>query len=145
MNVKPIPDGYHTITPYLVIQGVAQTIGFLKAAFGAEEIDHHSLPDGTITNAEVKVGNSMVMLGEKHKDQKSFPAMLYLYVDDVDSVFKKAVQAGGKIIREVSDQPYGDRMGGVEDSAGNQWWVATRKENVSGEELMQRLARNKNQ
>lgn len=133
MKVKPVPEGYHTVTPYLAIHGAAKVIEFLKQAFDAIEIERHSMPDGTIMNAEVKIGDSMVMVGEKPKDQQGFPAMLYLYVEDVDTVFKKAVKAGAKVVREVADQSYGDRSGGVEDSAGNQWWIATRKENLSRE------------
>jgi PhnB protein len=140
MKVKPIPEGYHTITPYLSIHGVPQVIEFLKSAFDAQEVDRHCLPDGTVMNAEIKVGDSMVMLGEKPKDEKPYPAMLYLYVEDADSVFRRAVQAGGKVITDLTDQFYGDRSGAVEDSAGNQWWIATRKENISAEELNQRIA-----
>jgi PhnB protein len=140
MNVKPIPDGYHTVTPYLAIQGVPTVIDFLKGAFDAKEIERHSMPDGTVMNATVRVGSSMIMLGEKPKDQKAFPAMFYLYVENVDISFKRAVEAGGKVYMEVTDQFYGDRSGAVEDSAGNQWWIASRKENLSKEEMIKRAA-----
>jgi PhnB protein len=141
MKVKPIPEGYRTITPYLAVPGVANVIEFLKKAFDAREIERHALPEGTVMNAALKLGDSMIMLGENRQGQKAYPAMLYLYVEDVDAVFKKAVEAGGKVIMGVVDQFYGDRSGAVEDAAGNQWWIATRKENVSGDELMKRAAK----
>jgi uncharacterized glyoxalase superfamily protein PhnB len=140
MKIKPIPDGYHTITPFLSVHGVAQVIEFLKKAFNAEEIEKYTRPDGSVVNAEIKIGNSMVMLSEKAKDQKVFPAMLYMYVENVDSVYLQAIQSGGKAIMEPMDQFYGDRSGGVEDAAGNQWWIATRKENISTEELSKRAS-----
>jgi PhnB protein len=140
MKVKSVPEGYHTITPYLSIHGVPKVIEFLREAFGAIEIERHSLPDGTVMNAEIKIGDSMVMLGEKPQDQKPSPGMLYMYVEDVDSLYKRAIQAGGKSVMEPMDMFYGDRSGGVEDSAGNQWWIATRKENLSKEEFAKRVA-----
>ena len=140
MNVNPVPEGFHTITPYLAVHNVKQTIGFLKQAFGAEEIQVHEMPGGQIMNAEIKIGTSMVMLGETAKDQEAWPAMLYMYVVDADSVFRKAAQAGGKVVLEPVDHFYGDRSGAIEDPSGNQWWIATRKENVSPEELGKRAS-----
>src|SRR5436305_1838682 len=100
MNTDAIPEGYHTITPYLAVHGVPQLIEFLQQAFGAEEKGRQTMPDGRVLNAQVRIGNSMVMMGEKPEDQKPWPAMLYLYVEDTDALYKRAIQAGGKSIME---------------------------------------------
>lgn len=138
MAVKPIPDGYHTVTPYLTVDDPAVVIDFLQNAFGAQLT--FSMPDqkGNISHAEVKVGDSMLMVGRAHDEWKSRPGNFYLYVPDVDAVYKKAVAAGGKSISEPADQFYGDRHGGVQDAQGNNWWVATHIEDVSSAELQRR-------
>lgn len=140
MTVKPIPEGYHTITPYLVVQGAAQLIDFLKQAFEAEEIHRMARPDGTIMHAEVKIGDSRVMIGEAQGEFTPMLAMLHLYVNDTDAVYRQALQAGATSLREPEDQFYGDRIGGVRDSFGNQWWMATHIEDVSSEEMTRRAA-----
>jgi uncharacterized glyoxalase superfamily protein PhnB len=140
MTVKPIPEGYHTVTPYLILQGAAQLIDFLKQAFDAEEILRMAQPDGTITHAEVKIGDSRMMMSEATGDFKPMPAMLHLYVEDMDAVYRQALQAGATSLREPEDQFYGDRTGGVQDSSGNQWWLATHIEDVSAEEMARRAA-----
>jgi uncharacterized glyoxalase superfamily protein PhnB len=124
-----VPEGFHTVTPYLAIHGVGKVVQFVKEAFGAEEFCMHQMPSGL--HAEMRIGDSIVMIGEKPAADPPFPAMLYLYVADADEVYRRALAAGGKSIREPADQPYGDRAGGVEDSAGNQWWMATRLPNRS--------------
>jgi uncharacterized glyoxalase superfamily protein PhnB len=139
--MKAIPEGYHTITPYFSVQGAPALIEFLKQAFDAQEIERHAMPDGTIVNSQLIVGDSMVLVAEAPKDnRKLMPAMFYMYVDDVDAVYQKAVQAGGTSIMEPADQFYGDRSGAVEDVAGNQWWIATHKEDMSSEELTRRAS-----
>jgi PhnB protein len=138
MAVKPVPDGFHTVTPYLVVSNVAKLIDFLKAAFGAVELYRMDMPDGSIGHAEVRIGDSPVMMGQAGGPFEPLMASLYLYVPDVDAVYKRAVQAGGTSIREPVDQFYGDRQGGVKDAFGNQWWIATHKEDVSHEELKKR-------
>lgn len=146
MSVKPIPDGYHTITPYFAVRDAGKLLDFLKRAFGAEEIETLKMPDGAVMHAQMKIGDSMVMIGQTSDDPdyKLLPGMLYLYVNDADAVYKQAMQAGAKSVMEPIDQFYGDRSGAVEDTAGNQWWIATRKEDVSAEELMRRASqRNK--
>jgi uncharacterized glyoxalase superfamily protein PhnB len=140
MTVKPIPEGYHTITPYLIVQGAVQLIAFLKQAFEAEEIFRMAQPDGTISHAEVRIGDSMVMMSEARGDLKPMPAMLHLYVEDVDAIYQRAVQAGATSLREPVNTFYGDRTGGVQDSSGNQWWIATHVEDVSADELAKRAA-----
>jgi PhnB protein len=137
-KVRPVPEGYHTVCPYIVVtSGVATLIEFAKQAFGAKEVYLSKAPDGRIMHAEIKIGDSIVMVGESQ--EKKFPAMLHLYMEDVDGVYKRAIQAGGKSMREPADQPYGDRSAGVEDAFGNQWWIATHMEDVSSEELERRM------
>jgi uncharacterized glyoxalase superfamily protein PhnB len=140
MTVKPIPEGHHTVTPYLVVQDAAQLIEFMKQAFLAEEILRMAQPDGVIGHAEVRIGDSRVMLGEARGEYKPMPAMLHLYVEDADAVYRRALQAGATSLREPVDEFYGDRIGGVKDRFGNQWWIATHIEDVSPEELARREA-----
>ena len=146
MAVKWQPDGYHAITPYLIVKGGAKAIDFYKHAFGAQEIMR--MADGDrIGHAELKIGDSMFMLADEHVEMghKSpqtlggSPITLLLYVPDVDKAFNQAVSAGAKSIRPVADQFYGDRTGGVEDPFGHQWYIATHKEDVSDEEIKRRL------
>ncbi len=125
MSVKPIPEGFHTVTPYLIVKDVPRLIDFLKQAFDAAEIHRSVMPDGTVNHATVKIGDSMVMMGQSQADYPPMPCMLYLYVPDVDATFQKALAAGGTTVREVRDESYGDRAGGLRDFADNQWWVAT--------------------
>lgn len=140
MAVKPIPDGYHTVTPYLTVADAEAQIDFLKKAFSAVETYRHKDDEGKVGHAEVRVGDSMLMIGQAHDQWTPRPAMFYLYVEDVDAVYKRAVGAGGKSIHEPVNQAYGDRSGGVEDSLGNQWWVATHVEDVSSEEITRRYS-----
>jgi uncharacterized glyoxalase superfamily protein PhnB len=139
-NVQPIPEGSHTITPYLVVEGVPKLIEFLKQAFGAQELGRMARPDGGVMHAEVKVGDSKLMMGEPMGDWKAKPCSLYLYVEDVDAVYQRAIQAGGTSVSEPSDQFYGDRTGGVIDPSGNYWGIATHVEDVSHEEMAKRAA-----
>ena len=138
--VKPIPKGFHAVTSYLTVPGVAKLIDFLKHAFEAQELGRHALPDGRIMHAAVKIGDSIVMMGEPAGPQQPRPCNLYLYVEDVDTVYRRAVAAGGKSINEPQNQFYGDRSGGVEDPSGNCWWIASRVEDVSEAELARRFA-----
>jgi PhnB protein len=140
MAVKPIPDGYHSITPYLVVRGVRRLLDFVTQAFGAEVVFQMPRPDGEVAHAEIRIGNSMVMCGPASDEHPPVPGMLYLYVTDVDAVFAKAVAAGGEVVRPLADQFYGDRSGGVKDPCGNQWWIATHIEDVPMEEMGKRAA-----
>jgi PhnB protein len=140
MAVKPIPEGYHSITPYLVVDDVARLIDFLKQAFGAVEIHRMQRPDGLVGHAEVKIGDSMLMMGEAQGEWKPMPCALYLYVQNADAVYRQALTAGATSIMEPADQFYGDRHGGVKDPCGNQWWIATHIEDVSAEEIARRAA-----
>ena len=138
MAVKRIPDGYHSITPYLTIPGVGKLLDFLKQAFEAQELHCMPRPDGTIMHAEVRIGDSRVMMGEPMGDCQPMFGSLYLYVHDVDAVYKRALQAGATSTSEPTDQFYGDRSAGIKDPIGNQWWIATHKEDVPPEEIAKR-------
>ena len=140
MSVKPIPDGYHTVTPYLTVADAGKLLDFVKQAFDAQELHVQTGPDGAIRHAEIKIGDSMVMLGQAQGEWKPMPVMLYLYVEDADKLYQRAIQAGATVIQEIATQYYGDRSGGVQDCCGNQWWVATRVEDVALEELERRAA-----
>ena len=135
MSVKPIPDGYHMITPYLLVDGVAKLMCFLGTAFDALELQRRHRPDGSIMHAEVRIGDSIVMLGEPLGEFGPMPASLYLYVSDCDSVYQRALQADGISVMEPTTRPAeGDRYGGVRDPSGNIWWIATHLEDVSSEQ-----------
>ncbi|HMD71346.1 MAG TPA: VOC family protein [Bryobacteraceae bacterium] len=139
-SVKPIPEGAHTVTPYLVVEGIPKLMDFLKPAFGAQEVFRMARPDGGIMHAEVKIGDSMIMMGQAMGEWKAKPCSLYLYVEDVDAVYQRAIQAGATSVREPSDQFYGDRTGGVIDPCGNYWGIATHVEDVSQDEVERRFA-----
>ena len=145
-KVKPIPDGYHSVTPYLVVTGAADAIEFYKKVFGATEVIRFPSPGGRIGHAEIRIGDSTVMLADDnpnmgYKGPKAFggsPISLLVYVPDVDKTVDRAVAAGAKLTRPVADQFYGDRTGGVEDPFGHHWYVATHIEDVSPEEMRKR-------
>src|SRR2546423_1386430 len=138
MPVKPIPDGYHTITPILVNEDADRVLEFMKNVFGATEVFMSRRPDGKIWHAEVQIGDSRLMMGDAKDDIKGYPSGLNLYVDDVDATYKRALDAGGKSLREPATQFYGDRSAGVADPAGNSWWISTHVEDVPPEELERR-------
>jgi uncharacterized glyoxalase superfamily protein PhnB len=143
MSVKTIPEGFHTVTPYLMIKDAPRLLSFLREAFGAKEIHRTTAPDGTIACAAAKVGGSMVMVSEAPADRTPFPAQIYLYVPDTDAVYRQALKAGASSILEPVDQFYGDRNAGVTDPAGNNWWIATHYEDVSDEEMSRRMAQHR--
>jgi len=141
MAVKAIPDGYHTVTPFLNVKGLPKLIDFLKAALGAEELMRMPGPDGAVVHAEVNIGNSRIMLGEiMQPSQPSAMSYFYVYVTDADSMYKRAIGAGAISVSEPSDQFWGDRMGTVKDPFGNHWSVATHKEDPTPEEMAKRMA-----
>jgi len=125
MAVKPVPDGFHTVTPYVLVEDATRFIEFLKQAFDAKEIYRSTTPDGVVNHAQMQIGDSMLMTGQGRDEWKAMPASFYLYVPDMDAVYRKAVEAGGVSIQEPMDHDYGDRSGGVKDAFGNQWWIAT--------------------
>ncbi len=138
MAVKPIPDGYHTVTPYLTIDDPGPVIEFLKKAFYAQETFAMRDEKGNVGHAEVKVGSSMLMLGRARDKWKSRPGNFYVYVEDCDAIYKKALAAGATSLSEPETQFYGDRHGGVTDSQGNNWWIATHVEDVPPDDMERR-------
>ena len=148
MPVKPIPDGYHTVTPYLVIKGAAAAIDFYKKAFGAVEKFRMPGPDGQVGHAELQFGTSAIMLADECPERGALspktiggsPISIYLYMENVDAVVDRAVSAGGTLKQPVTNMFYGDRSGGVEDPFGFTWYVATHVEDVSPEEMQKRMA-----
>ncbi|TDJ62146.1 MAG: VOC family protein [Proteobacteria bacterium] len=134
-----IPDGYHTVTPYLVVKGVADLIEFIKEVFDGEDMWIESRSDGSIQHARVRVGDSPIMMGEPVGDMTPTPATLYVYVDDPDAAYERALKAGAISVREPADQLYGDRNASVQDASGNRWWMAVHKEDVSPEKLARRV------
>jgi PhnB protein len=147
-RVRSIPEGYHTATPYLIVKGAANAIEFYKQAFGAREVMRMPQPDGRIGHAEIQIGDSRVMLADEHPEMGivspqalgGSPVHILLYVENVDSLFQQAMDAGAKVKRPLQDQFYGDRMGGVTDPFGHLWFLATHKEDVSPEEMQKRAA-----
>lgn len=145
---KPIPEGYHAITPYLIVAGAAEALDFYARAFGAIERDRMQDASGKIRQAEIRIGDSHVMLADEHPEIGALgpatiggsPVSLHLYVEDVDAVVGKAVAAGATLTRPVADQFYGDRIGGATDPFGHRWFIATHKEDLTKEELLRRAA-----
>jgi PhnB protein len=140
MSVQPIPAGYHTVTPFLNVKGTAALIEFLQQAFDARVKERIDGPAGTIMHAEVVIGDSVIMMGDPTGDCPQTVSSFYLYVADADATYRQALAAGATSVMEPADQFWGDRQGGVKDRFGNQWWMATRVEDVSPEELQRRLA-----
>ena len=143
---KPIPDGYHTVTPALTVKNGAEAIEFYKRALGAKELMRFAGPDGKLMHAEIEIGNSKIMLGEEMPEQGcrapasagAVTGSLYLYVEDVDKAFRRAVEAGAKAMMPPTDMFWGDRFGQVEDPSGHRWGLATHKEDPSPEEMARR-------
>lgn len=148
MAVKPVPDGYHTVTPYLIVSGAAQAIDFYTRAFGATELMRMPDAKGRIGHAEIRIGDSVIMLADEHPEMGyrgpralgGTSVSILLYVPDVDAMFERAIKAGGKSQRPVADQFYGDRMGTLEDPFGHAWTIGTHVEDVSDEEIKRRMA-----
>ena len=138
-RAKPIPEGFHTVTPYLIVDGAEKVIGFMQKAFGAF-FDHEPTkrPDGKIMHATLKIGDSMVMISEASEHAKAMPIMLYLYVPNADASYQQALKAGATSIMEPADQFYGDRTGGVKDATGNSWFFGTHVEDVAPAEMQKR-------
>jgi PhnB protein len=138
MAVKAKPDGYHAITPYLVVDGAARLIDFLEEVFDAQEVERLAAPGDRIGHAEVRIGDSLVMLADSHGEREPLQMMLHVYVDDADAVYQRALAAGATSVQAPADQFYGDRSGGVKDAFGNLWWIATHIEDVPPAELKRR-------
>ena len=147
-DVKAIPEGYHSLTPYLIVSGAADAIEFYKKAFGARELMRISAPGGKVGHAEIEIGDSRIMLADEHPEMDArspeafggTPVSLHLYVDDVDAVAQQVLAAGAKERRPVKDQFYGDRTGSFEDPFGHVWHIATHLEDIAPDELQRRAA-----
>ena len=147
MSATPIPAGYHTVTPYLAIKNAVKALEFYKTTFGATETSKLMLPDGRLGHAEIRLGDSVIMLsdefpeygGKSPETLGGSPVSIHLYVEDVDVFFKRALAAGAKERKPITDQFYGDRSGQLEDPFGHLWWVATHREDVAPEELRKRV------
>jgi len=148
MAVKAVPEGYHTATPYLIIKGAGQAIEYYKKAFGAVEVMRFPMPDGSVGHAEIRIGNSHIMLADEFPDRGCVgpktlggtSVSILLYVEDADAIFSQAVAAGAKSEQAMKDQFYGDRSGTVLDPFGHRWTIATHKEDVSLQEMQRRMA-----
>lgn len=146
--VKAVPDGYHSVTPYLIVDGAARAIDFYTRAFGARELMRLPAPGDRVGHAEIKIGDSVIMLADEHPEMDArspqhyggSPVTLLLYVHDVDAQFKQALAAGATQVRPVADQFYGDRSGSLKDPFGHTWHLSTHKEDVSMEEMNRRMA-----
>jgi PhnB protein len=146
-KVKPIPDGHHTVAPYLAIKNAVSALEFYKKALGATETYKLILPDGRLGHAEIRLGDSLIMLsdefpefgGKAPESLGGSPVSIHLYVEDVDTFVKRAVAAGARELKPVADQFYGDRSGQIEDPYGHLWWVGTHKEDVAPEEMQKRV------
>lgn len=138
--VKPVPDGYHTVTPYFTAARAAELLEFIRQAFDGRETLRMAGPDGSLRHAEVRIGDSMVMIGQARDEWTARTNQIYLYVPDVDATYARALAAGARSIREPATHFYGDRSAGVEDAQGNAWWMATHVEDVPPEELERRAA-----
>ena len=147
-KVNPIPEGYHSVTPYLVLRNAARAIDFYKEAFGAQELFRMPAPGGRIGHAELQIGSSRIMMADEHPEigalgpetRGGATSSLVLYVEDADAVFDRAVKAGAKVDRPLANQFYGDRTGSLTDPFGHVWHISTHVEDVSPEEMERRAA-----
>lgn len=147
-KVNPVPEGYHAVTPYLIIKGAADAIEYYKKAFGATELFRMAQPDGRIGHAEIKIGDSPIMLADEFPEMKyvgplslgGTPVSILLYVDDVNTIFPQALAAGGTEQKPLQDQFYGDRSGTLKDPFGHVWTIATHTEDLTPEEMGKRAA-----
>jgi PhnB protein len=139
MPAPPIPEGFHTITPNIIVKGVEEAIRFYKKAFGAEEKMRLTMPDGTITHCELTIGDSCLNLGEAMEGWPAHPLLAQIFVEDSDAVFERAVNAGARVTMPMTDMFFGSREGQVVDSFGGTWTISTRKEIVSPQEMQRRL------
>ena len=138
MSVKPVPEGYHTVTPYFTVADAGEVIAFAQKVFDAELKFQMMRPDGKVGHSEIRIGDSKIMLGSATEEWGAAPGMVYIYLEGVDELYRRAIEAGGVSLREPRTEFYGDRAAGVRDPQGNQWWIATHVEDVSEEELQRR-------
>ena len=138
-EVKTVPEGYHSVNPFLIVEGAPKLIQFLKQTFDAKVEESVNGPDGRIAHAELTVGDSIIMMSDATPKYGATASHLYVYPENVDLTFKRALEAGASSVQEPADQFYGDRTAGVKDPTGNYWWIAQHMEDVSQEELGRRI------
>ena len=138
MSVKPIPDGFRAVTPYLFVEGCSRLIEFISAAFEGEVTFQQKRPDGAVMHATIRIGDSMLMLADPTPEFGAMPSSIYLYVPDCDSVYRRALDSGGVSVFPMMTLPSGERYGGLKDPCGNIWWVATHVEDVPPDEQERR-------
>ena len=138
MPVKPIPDNYPRVSPYLIVSDVEVTMNFIEYVFNGKVREKMTTPDGSVNHGEMSIGDSVIMMGKATEEYKPLNAMLYIYVEDTDSTYKRAIEKGAVSVMEPADQFYGDRNAGVTDKDGISWWIASHVEDVSPEEMMRR-------
>jgi PhnB protein len=138
MAVKPIPEGYSRVSPYLIVPDVPRLLELLTRALGATEVQRHEDAAGAIAHAEARIGDSVIMMGGATEQWPAFPAAVHVYVEDVDVAYRRALDAGVTSVNEPTDQFYGDRSAAVKDTNGNMWFISTRIEDLSKEEIARR-------
>jgi PhnB protein len=139
MPVKPVPDGYATVTPMLLAENADALLKFLQAAFETKQLNHIKNKDGSLMASDLSIGTASVSVCAAGKDMPAYKSVLYVYVPDADAAYRRGIAAGAKSLQEPKDESHGDRMGGFEDPAGNQWWIASRIEDLAPEELARRM------
>ena len=138
MVVKPIPENYPRVSPYLIVKNVEETMEFIKYVFGGKEREKMKMDDGSVNHFEMSIGDSVIMMGKTSDDHQMQNTMLYIYIEDTDAAYKNALEKGAVSVMESSDQFYGDRNAGVKDKDGISWWIASHVEDVSPEEIKKR-------
>ena len=139
MAVKARPEGYQSVIPYIVVKNVSGLLEFIESVFDGKVEEKMEGPNGSVMHAQARIGDSVIMMGEPREEDQKMPAMMYLYVDDVNKTYNKAIKAGATSLMEPENKFYGDRSGGVQDAQGNKWWLATHVEDVSPEEMDRRM------
>ena len=139
MAVKPVPDGYSAVTPYVIARNIDQVLEFVKRAFNATEVDVHRDSAGRVMHADVMIGDAHIMMGQANENWPERLGSIHLYVPDADATYRAAIAAGATSLYEVTTHFYGDRSGGVEDPAGIAWWISTHVEDVSPDEMQRRM------
>ena len=138
MAVKPIPENYPRVSPYLVVKNVEETMDFIQYVFEGKVREKRVMPDGSVNHGEMNIGNSVILMGKATEDYPPLNAMLYIYVEDTDKAYSRAIEKGAVSVMEPANQFYGDRNAGVKDKNGISWWMASHVEDVSPEEMIRR-------
>ena len=138
MSVKPIPENYPRVSPYLIVSDVEETMNFIEYVFEGKVREKMKMEDGSVNHGEISIGDSVIMMGKASENYPPKEAMLYIYVEDTDKTYKRAIEKGATSVMEPADQFYGDRNAGIKDKDGISWWIATHVEDVSPEEIKRR-------